>query len=175
MGRPALTIEQIRSVVLAANSAVILRSIEPAQPMSLSRVVRYCPRCKNEWGTEYRIIARTGSGCPRCANARNARDRSSSKMREGVETVVYRIDSAYGCYCKVGVTQNLLKRANDVECRVPFALGKKVSVLFRGDKHTAIAFEKVLVERVETAGFHGFEGATEWLVSESLDKILLDA
>ena len=61
------------------------------------------------------------------------------------------------------------------ESRVPFALGKKVSVLFRGDKHSAIAFEKALVERVETAGFHGFEGATEWLVSESLDKMLLDA
>lgn len=174
MGRPALTIEQIEATVLAANSSVILRSIEPAQPMSLSRVIRYCPRCKYEWGTEYRIIARTGSGCPRCANARNARDRSSSKMREDVETIVYRIDSKYGCYSKVGVTQNLLKRVTDVECRVPFVLGKRVNVLFRGDKHSAIAFEKALVERVETAGFSGFEGASEWLVSEELDKIVVD-
>ena len=175
MGRKPLDSEVTKSRIKAAQLSAEFLRFEGAGPITKQRVVRRCGVCHKEWSALVANVLAHGSGCPVCARRENARARAFAKIDPRAPGFLYRIDSACGKFSKIGFTQNLLKRLGDVECRVPFALGKKVSVLFRGDKHSAIAFEKALVERVETAGFHGFEGATEWLVSESLDKILLDA
>ena len=47
-------------------------------------------------------------------------------------------------------------------------------VIKEGSPFHVFDLEKALILSVESAGFSGFEGATEWLLSEDLDKKLLD-
>lgn len=171
MGRPSLTESEMRAA-LAEVPGTLLR-IEFASPMNTSRVVRRCEKCGNEWGAAYRNVVRAKSGCPRCANVANTRARLYKNLRDR-ETYVYRINSACGKYAKIGVTQRPEFRIGDVERVTPFKLARSFSIVFEGSKDSAIGTESYLSAAVESAKFSGFEGATEWLVAESLDKIMLD-
>lgn len=171
MGRPALTEAEMRAALTEVSGTVL--AIEFASPMNTSRVVRLCDKCGNEWGAAYRNIVRTKSGCPRCANVANTRARMYKNFHDKT-TYVYRINSACGAYAKVGVTQRPEFRLADVERVTPFKLARSFSIVFEGHKDSAIGLESYFSSATHSAKFSGFEGATEWLLSESLDKIMLD-
>ena len=91
-----------------------------------------------------------------------------------VPAYVYRINSACGKFSKVGFTQNIKKRFADVKRFTPFEVHSDFVVIFHGSPIEAFALEGKLLSACTSAGFSGFSGATEWLVAESLDKIMLD-
>ena len=145
-----------------------------AKNLSQCRVVRHCTVCGHEWATLVNNAYTKNAGCPHCANRENAHVRALRNIHEGVPGFVYRVDSKYGVYSKVGFTQNLRKRLTDMEGRVPFKLGGRIKVLFKGNARVACELEHRLKLGAKSARFSGFDGASEWLLAESLDKIMLD-
>ena len=174
MGRKALSPEDAISRINAAQLTATFLRFEGEGPLSRQMAVRSCGVCHHEWSALVANILKLGSGCPVCAKRENARARAFAKIDPRVAGFVYRIDSACGLYSKVGFTQNLLKRLSDVECRVPFKLGNRMHVIKEGSPFAMFEYEKELILTVASAGFSGFSGATEWLLSEDLDKKLLD-
>lgn len=174
MGRKPLDSEVTKSRIKAAQLSAEFLRFEGAGPITKQRVVRRCGVCHKEWSALVANVLAHGSGCPVCARRENARARAFAKIDPRAPGFLYRIDSACGKFSKIGFTQNLLKRLSDVECRVPFALGKRMHVIKEGSPFHVFDLEKALILSVESAGFSGFEGATEWLLAESLDKKLLD-
>ena len=174
MGRKPLDSEVTKSRIKAAQLSAEFLRFEGASPITKQRVVRRCGVCHKEWSALVANVLAHGSGCPVCARRENARARAFAKIDPRVPGFLYRLDSECGTFSKIGFTQNLLKRLGDVECRVPFALGKRMHVIKEGSPFHVFDLEKALILSVESAGFSGFEGATEWLLAESLDKKLLD-
>lgn len=174
MGRKPLDSEVTKSRIKAAQLSAEFLRFEGAGPITKQRVVRRCGVCYKEWSALVANVLAHGSGCPVCARRENARARAFAKIDPRAPGFLYRIDSACGKFSKIGFTQNLLKRLGDVECRVPFALGKRMHVIKEGSPFHVFDLEKTLILSAESAGFSGFEGATEWLLSEDLDKKILD-
>ena len=175
MGRKPLDSEVTKSRIKAAQLSAEFLRFEGTGPITKQRVVRRCGVCHKEWSALVANVLAHGSGCPVCARRENARARAFAKIDPRAPGFLYRIDSACGKFSKIGFTQNLLKRLGDVECRVPFALGKRMHVIKEGSPFAVFELEKVLMLSAASANFSGFEGATEWLLSEDLDKKLLDA
>ena len=138
------------------------------------KVTRVCKLCGYEWATKVSNALHLGSGCGRCAKRENARSQQSANIDYSIPAQVYRIDSECGLYSMVGFTQNFKKRIHAVKRRSPFAVCAEAEVLFSGDAAAAFALESRLISSCVSAGFSGFSGATEWLLSEDLDKKLLD-
>lgn len=174
MGRKPLDSEVTKSRIKAAQLSAEFLRFEGAGPITKQRVVRRCGVCRKEWSALVANVLAHGSGCPVCARRENARARAFAKIDPRVPGFLYRLDSECGTFSKIGFTQNLLKRLGDVECRVPFKLGKRMRVVKEGSPFHVFDLEKALILSVESAGFSGFEGATEWLLAEDLDKKLLD-
>ena len=174
MGRKPMDITVAKSRIIAAQPSAEFLRFDGDGPITRQRVVRKCGVCHTEWASLVANVLTHGSGCPVCAKRENARARAFAKIDPRAPGFLYRIDSACGKFSKIGFTQNLLKRLGDVECRVPFALGKRMHVIKEGSPFHVFDLEKALILSVESAGFSGFEGATEWLLSEDLDKKLLD-
>lgn len=174
MGRKPLDSEVTKSRIKAAQLSAEFLRFEGTGPITKQRVVRRCGVCHKEWSALVANVLAHGSGCPVCARRENARARAFAKIDPRVPGFLYRLDSECGTYSKIGFTQNLLKRLGDVECRVPFKLGKRMHVIKEGGPYAVFELEKELILSVDSANFSGFEGATEWLLAESLDKKLLD-
>ena len=174
MGRKALSPEDAISRINAAQPTATFLRFEGEGPLSRQMAVRSCGVCHHEWPALVANILKLGSGCPVCAKRENARARAFAKIDPRVAGFVYRIDSACGLYSKVGFTQNLRKRLTDMEGRVPFKLGGRIKVLFKGNARVACELEHRLKLGAKSARFSGFDGASEWLLAESLDKIVLD-
>ena len=163
MGRKPMDITVAKSRIIAAQPSAEFLRFEGEGPITKQRVVRKCGVCHTEWASLVANVLTHGSGCPVCAKRENARARAFAKIDPRAPGFLYRIDSACGKFSKIGFTQNLLKR-----------LGKRMHVIKEGSPFHVFDLEKALILSVESAGFSGFEGATEWLLSEDLDKKLLD-
>ena len=174
MGRKPMDIEVAKARIIAAQPSAIFLRFDGVGAITKQQVVRKCGVCHKEWSALVANVLTHGSGCPVCARRENARARAFAKINPRVPGFLYRLDSECGKYSKIGFTQNLLKRLGDVECRVPFKLGKRMRVIKEGSPFSVFELEKELVLSVDSANFSGFEGATEWLLAESLDKKLLD-
>ena len=66
------------------------------------------------------------------------------------------------------------KRLTDIESRALFLLGSRIHVLFEGNASVACELENRIVTSVESAKFFGFDGSSEWLLSEALDEYLVE-
>ena len=174
MGRKSMDVEVAKSRIISAQPSAEFLRFEGDGPITKQKVWRRCGVCHKEWDTFVSNVLSKGSGCPVCARRENARARAFAKIDPRVPGFLYRLDSECGTYAKIGFTQNLLKRLGDVECRVPFKLGKRMRVIKEGSPFAVFELEKDLILSVASANFSGFEGATEWLLSEDLDKKLLD-
>lgn len=175
-GRKPLSVEEvIRRVEDKQPSCKVLSVVRGEGTMMLTgRITRRCLQCYWIWDASVGNVLGKNTGCPRCADRLNAHNRAFRNLRCDIPGVLYRVDSKYGSYSKVGFTQNLRKRLTDMESRVPFLLGSRIHVLFEGQATVACELEYRLVSSVESAKFSGFDGSGEWLLSESLDKIVLD-
>lgn len=93
-----------------------------------------------------------GQGCPGCAQ---------SGFDQTKPSTLYAIRSDCGQYVKIGITNNFKRRFQKLKHVTPF----DVSVIERieCDGQTARQFEKMFHDKFESAGFEGFDGATEWL------------
>ena len=94
----------------------------------------------------------SGQGCPGCAQ---------SGFDQTKPATMYAIRSDCGQYVKIGITNNFKRRFRKLKHVTPF----DVSVIERieCDGQTARQFEKMFHDKFESAGFTGFNGATEWL------------
>lgn len=94
----------------------------------------------------------SGQGCPSC---------SKSGFDQTKPATLYAIRSDCGQYVKIGITNNFEQRFSQLRRVTPF----DVSVIERieCDGQTARQFEKMFHDKFESAGFTGFDGATEWL------------
>ena len=142
--------------------------------MTYCRVARLCKVCGFEWSTKVSNALHLGSGCGRCAKRAASNALRLASIDEALPGFVYRFDSVCGKYSKVGFTQDLKKRKTKISWATPFAVSDAISILFQGSALEAFSLEQQLISRSESAGFSGFSGATEWLLSEDLDKKLLD-
>jgi Zn finger protein HypA/HybF involved in hydrogenase expression len=93
-----------------------------------------------------------GVGCPKCAK---------HGFNPAKSATIYAIRSDCGQYVKIGITNNFEQRFSQLRRATPF----DVSVIERieCDGQTARQFEKMFHDKFESAGFTGFDGATEWL------------
>lgn len=110
-----------------------------------------CDVCSHEWKTNAGSILK-GRGCPQCAEY---------GYNPGKPGTLYALRSDCGRYVKIGVTNNFKQRFHILKRVTPF----DVSVIERieCDGQTARRFEKMFHNEFESAGFTGFDGATEWL------------
>lgn len=94
----------------------------------------------------------SGKGCSGC---------KKSGFDQTKPATLYAIRSDCGQYVKVGITNNFRQRFSKLKRVTPF----DVSVIERieCDGQTARQFEKMFHDKFESAGFTGFDGATEWL------------
>ncbi|ATI16520.1 hypothetical protein kpv79_67 [Klebsiella phage vB_KpnM_KpV79] len=110
-----------------------------------------CDVCSYEWETSAGSVL-SGRGCPACAEY---------GYKSSLPGTLYALRSDCGRYVKIGITNNFKRRFRKLKRVTPF----DVSVIERieCDGQTARQFEKMFHDKFESAGFTGFDGATEWL------------
>lgn len=171
--KPMTKDEAFRKIVDAFPTCEVKSISDTHKYITYCLVTRVCKICGNEWSTKVSNALHLGSGCKRCSTLARVRENQFYNIDYSVPGVVYRVDAVDGSYSKVGFTQNLKKRMKFLRHDTPFAVKVPV-ILYQGCALTAFELESRLLEAGVSAGFAGFCGATEWLLSESLDKILLD-
>lgn len=110
-----------------------------------------CPQ-HGKWVTRCADFVNKGTRCPGCAK---------TGFDQTKPATLYAIRSDCGQYVKIGITNNFKQRFQKLKRVTPF----DVSVIERieCDGQTARQFEKMFHDKFESAGFTGFDGATEWL------------
>ena len=95
-----------------------------------------------------------GKGCPKCAKT------GFNKTKAGT---LYALRSACGMYVKVGISNKTSQRHRKLERSTPFSFSciEQIS----GDGAKIAELEKYFHGKYERAGFTGFDGCTEWLIS----------
>ena len=133
------------------------------------------PVCGHEFEVAYTSFTSSAkSGCPACRRGKWARSFFKT-VSKGKPAFAYRVKSACGMYEKIGVsTWAAEQRLVRLRAATPFKISDEIEVLFQGTSEEVVAFEQELLSSRASAGFSGFCGATEWLLSEDLDKKLLD-
>jgi len=116
-----------------------------------SRVMMECSH-HGEWEASIDTIYRHGCGCPSCAK----RGFQNSKR-----SVVYALRSDCGAYLKIGISGQPKKRLASLARDTPFKFS--VERIFRRSGNSAISIESIVHRSYESAGFRGWNGATEWL------------
>ena len=171
--QPMTRDEAFEKLVLQFPSCEIKSISDDHKYVTYCKVTRACKLCGYEWATKVSNALHLGSGCGRCAKRAAARAQQAAHLAQDIPAQVYRLDSECGRYCKIGFTQNFKKRVSSLKSQTPFSVGVP-EVIFSGSAEVAFALEERLVSSCVSAGFSGFCGATEWLLSEDLDKKLLD-
>lgn len=94
----------------------------------------------------------SSKGCPACA---------VYGFKSSKNATIYALRSDCGQYVKIGITNNFKQRFHALKRQTPF----DVFVIERieCDGQTASQLEKMFHREFESAGFTGFDGATEWL------------
>lgn len=112
-------------------------------------------QCKNghEWIASVKHLILNRSGCPTCAPG------GFSPCKSGT---LYLLRSECGQYVKVGISNKHTQRIRDLSRGTPFAFD--VIELYHNEDGKEIArLEKEFHRKYESAGFSGFDGATEWI------------
>ena len=172
--QPMTRDEAFDKLVLQFPSCEIKSISDDHKYVTYCKVTRACKLCGYEWATKVSNALHLGSGCPRCAKRAQVRAQQEANIDDSAPATVYRLNSVCGRYSKIGFTQNLKKRVASIKSRTPFAVSEEVVIVFSGDARVAFSLEDRLVSFCASAGFSGFSGATEWLLSEDLYKKLLD-
>jgi len=106
------------------------------------------------------------SGCPECRRVKWARSFFCTVAKDK-PACVYRVVSECGKFHKVGVsTWAIEQRLIRIRAATPFAIKDAIELLFQGTPDEAIAFEQDYIAAGASAGFRGFCGATEWLLTK---------
>lgn len=114
------------------------------------------------------------SGCPHCRRAKWARTFFLT-VSKGKPACLYVVRSLHGGYAKIGVsTWDLYRRHVCIRAATPFVISDEILPLLSGSPSDVVRAEQYIKSACMSAGFSGFSGATEWLIAESLDKIMLD-
>ena len=111
-----------------------------------------------EWSASVDNLVNRESGCPKCAKY------GYDASKPGY---LYALRSECGQHVKVGISNKPSQRHKQLEKRTPFKFHVIKQISGNGDK--IIELEKYFHNRYESAGFSGYDGATEWLLfSEDL-------
>lgn len=103
----------------------------------------------------FRAICVNKSGCPGCAKTGFDQTENGS---------VYVLISDCGGYTKVGISKNVESRIAQLQSKTPFRISKLASFEMIGKD--ALSIEGECHRLFMSAGFKGFDGATEWLRSD---------
>lgn len=105
-----------------------------------------------KWVVRCADFLNKGTRCPGCAKS------GFDQTKPGI---LYAIRSDCGRYVKIGISNNFKQRFSKLKRVTPF----DVSVIERieCDGQTASQLEKMFHREFKSAGFTGFDGATEWL------------
>jgi len=105
-----------------------------------------------EWTARLHNVL-SGNGCPSCAK---------TGFNKSIKGYLYLLRSDDGLFCKIGISNNHKKRIKQLKSSTPF--GFNIIEIFSDDSGEKIAnIEKYFHKKYESAGFSGFDGATEWL------------
>lgn len=139
----------------------MVRSVAASRGHNLLRIDDYVAASKTkahfsccdhgEWSIPLTAYIR-GRGCKKCAK---------SGFKDNLSGFVYALKSECGAYLKVGITNNLEARMHSLALKTPFNFKNVMSICGSGFK--ARALESECHKRFMSAGFRGFDGATEWL------------
>lgn len=131
--------------------------------------------CGGEYEVRYsQFTSSNKSGCPHCRRSKWAKSFFLTVAKDK-PACLYAVSSAHGAYLKVGVsTWDLQQRLIRIKAATPFAISADIQLLASGSASEVVELEQRVKSASKSAGFSGFSGATEWLLAESLDKILLD-
>ena len=107
-----------------------------------------------EWSASVHSLVNNGYGCPKCAKY------GYDKSKTGT---IYALRSECGQYVKVGISNDPKSRHKRLEKRTPFKFNLVEQISGGGVKIAEL--EKHFHDKYERAGFTGFDGCTEWLIS----------
>ena len=115
-----------------------------------------------QWSASVRSLHNNRSGCPRCHRC---------GFDKGKDGHLYALLSSCGNYIKIGISNNIKTRMYQLSKYTPFEFNRIGIVSGSGDYVSSL--ERYFHEKYERAGFRGFDGCTEWLLStaELLDEL----
>lgn len=123
-----------------------------------------CEKCGHAWSSTIDNIVNQGKGCPKC---------SKHGFNKGCNGYLYALRSECGRYVKVGISNNPTKRHSRLRRATPFKFVLIEQISGKGDE--IYEMECMFHNKYESAGFAGFDGATEWLMcTDDLLKELID-
>lgn len=125
-----------------------------------SRAIFNCDE-HGEWEASIDTAYRHRCGCPSCA---------VTGFQNHKRSVVYALRSDCGGYLKIGISGKPKKRFLKLSRATPF--GFDVIRIIRCSGNKAISIESRIHSTFESAGFKGWDGATEWL---KYDPSIIDA
>ena len=114
-------------------------------------------KCKVDnfvWSASVNKLVNCGYGCPKCAKY------GYDKSKTGT---IYALRSECGQYVKVGISNDPKSRHKRLEKRTPLKFNLVEQISGGGVKIAEL--EKHFHDKYERAGFTGFDGCTEWLIS----------
>jgi len=111
-----------------------------------------CKTCNFEWRAAVSDIKK-GSRCPSC---------SLTGFNPNKRGYLYVLESSCGLFCKIGISNNYNNRIRDLKNATPFGFDV-YGVYENSDGRRIIELERHFHKKYESAGFSGFDGATEWL------------
>ena len=117
-----------------------------------------CSVDNHVWSAAVDSLLNIRSGCPKCAKYGFKLDKKG---------YIYALRSECGRYLKVGISNKPSRRHTELARATPFTFN--LVEQFSGDGVKIYELEKHFHSKYESAGFTGFDGATEWLIcSEKL-------
>jgi len=124
---------------------------------SFTTRVKFVLECNihGRFSSVFRAVCVNRSGCPGCAKTGFDQTKLGS---------VYALSSDCGGYMKIGVAHNVDVRLSQLQSKTPFSISKVASFEMIGKD--ALSIEGDCHKKFMSAGFKGFDGATEWLRSD---------
>jgi len=117
-----------------------------------SKLICHCDT-HGEWTTSFDSIHTQGTGCPACGKYGFSRN---------LPGYMYALRSSCGKFIKIGISNYPTKRIKGLRHKTPFSFELIEKIKFENG-FTCKELEKMFHDNFESAGFSGFDGATEWL------------
>lgn len=129
-----------------------VRWVHEGKVTAFSKMVLNC-HTHGEWISNPNALLSKHYGCPSCA---------TSGFDKNAPASAYCLISECGGYVKVGITNNLDARMKSLRRVTPFRFD--LADHFESTEGAVCsAFEKAMLDKFDSAGFTGFDGATEWV------------
>lgn len=119
---------------------------------AFSKIMMYCPD-HGKWLSNPNAILSKGYGCPGCA---------TSGFNKNAPATTYCLVSECRQFVKIGITNNLDTRLKSLRRATPFGFDIVERFDFENGELCAV-FERLMLDKFDSAGFTGFDGATEWV------------